>query len=202
MEVYFIGGSPCSGKSTIAQAIAAGCGLQYFKVDDHLDRYMGMGAKDQKVCCTAVAEMTPEQIWMRPAQVQCQEELQIYQEIFPYIMADLAALGNGPGVITEGAAYLPALVRACGVPFRRYLSLTPTRAFQVGHYRQREWVPHVLEGCSDRQQAFANWMDRDALFAQAVRQQCSDLGYASLVNNGSISTEDLTHRITRHFGLT
>ncbi len=38
MAVYFIGGSPCSGKSTVARALSARYDLTYFKVDDHLDR--------------------------------------------------------------------------------------------------------------------------------------------------------------------
>ena len=201
MTVYIIGGSPCSGKSTVAQAMAEQYGLHYFKVDDHLDRYMQMGAAQGKACCAAVAHMSPEEIWMRAPQVQCAEELQIYREIYGYILQDLEPLATGHDVITEGAAYLPALVREQGVPFCRYLSITPTKEFQVLHYRRREWVPHVLEGCSDKTAAFSNWMERDALFAEAVRRQCSALGYASLVNNGSTSVDELIHRAAAHFGL-
>lgn len=51
MAVYFIGGSPCSGKSTVAQALSARYDLTYFKVDDHLDRYLKMGAADGKPFC-------------------------------------------------------------------------------------------------------------------------------------------------------
>lgn len=60
----------------------------------------------------------------------------------------------------------------------------------------------MLSGCSDREQAFANWMDRDALFAEAVRSQCAALGYASRVNDGRESGEGLIRRIADHFGLT
>ena len=52
MAVYFIGGSPCSGKSTVAQALSARYDLTYFKVDDHLDRYLKMGAADGKPFCS------------------------------------------------------------------------------------------------------------------------------------------------------
>ena len=34
MKVYYIGGSPCSGKSTVAKVLAAQYGLVYFKSDD------------------------------------------------------------------------------------------------------------------------------------------------------------------------
>ena len=46
MQIYYIGGSPCSGKSTAAEALANEYGLRYLKVDDYLDKYMSMAAKD------------------------------------------------------------------------------------------------------------------------------------------------------------
>lgn len=201
MAVYFIGGSPCSGKSTIAAALAEQYGLHYFKVDDHLDRYMKLGAEDGKASCLRVAAMLPEQIWMREPQVQCEEELAIYEEIFEYVLADLEKIDCLNGIITEGAAFLPCLAKRLGLPPERYIAITPTKEFQVFHYSQREWVPYVLAECSDQAKAFANWMDRDALFAKAVQQQCAALGYASLINGGEESVEKLMDKVTIHFGL-
>lgn len=37
INTYYIGGSPCSGKSTIAEALSKKYILHYFKVDDYLD---------------------------------------------------------------------------------------------------------------------------------------------------------------------
>ncbi|MBR2054622.1 MAG: hypothetical protein IJ968_06995, partial [Clostridia bacterium] len=162
---------------------------------------MNMAATDGKPCCAAVKQMTPEQIWMREPVVQCDEEIKIYEEIFPYILADLEKTECEHGIITEGAAYLPSLMKACAIPVNRYLSITPTKEFQVSHYRQREWVPYVLEGCSDKEKAFENWMERDALFAKAVQQQCLHLEYLSLINNGTMPIEEMMAHIATHFHL-
>jgi hypothetical protein len=62
-------------------------------------------------------------------------------------------------------------------------------------------VPYVLAGCSDRQQAFANWMERDALFATAVQKQCGEHGYVSLINAGDEPVDRLVERVAAHFGL-
>lgn len=201
MAVYIIGGSPCSGKSTIASALSERYGLHYFKVDDHLDRYLKLGTTDKKPCCMKIGCMTSEQIWMRDPLVQCDEELLIYEEIFDYVMADLEKADCKEGVITEGAAYLPMLASNAGIPVNRYISLTPTKAFQVHHYRKREWVPYVLADCSDKEKAFANWMDRDALFAKAVQQQCNALGYASVIHDGQMTQEELMALVAVHFEL-
>lgn len=42
-KIYWIGGSPCSGKSTIAEIISNRYGLYYFKVDDYLEKYANYG---------------------------------------------------------------------------------------------------------------------------------------------------------------
>lgn len=201
MTVYFIGGSPCSGKSTIAQALSEKYGLHYFKVDDHLDRYMETGARDRKKYCSAIEKMSPEQIWMRDPADQCREELLIYEEIFEYVTADLQKIDCQNGIITEGAAFLPALTRRLDVPANRYISITPTKNFQVSHYSKREWVPYVLAECSDKEKAFENWMERDALFAKAVQRQCGESGYVSLINDGQVSVEKLIGLAAAHFGL-
>ncbi|MBR6808839.1 MAG: hypothetical protein IKM64_01055 [Clostridia bacterium] len=201
MAIYYIGGSPCSGKSTAAEAIAERYGFHYFKVDDHLDRYMQLAAEDGKPCCARIAQMSPEEIWMRDPAVQCEEELQIYREIFPYVMTDLEEAASKGNVITEGAAFLPELVKKINIPWQRYIAITPVKTFQVFHYKKREWVPYVLAECSDRERAFDNWMERDALFAGAVQRQCEVLGYASIINDGTVLPEQMLSRVTAHFGL-
>lgn len=201
MVIYFIGGSPCSGKSTVAQILADRHCLRYFKVDDHLDRYLQTAAAQGKPACQRATQMTPDEIWMRDPQLQCEEELRIYEEIFDLILADLAALGSQQDIITEGAAYLPMLMQRQRIAVDRYLSITPTKDFQVTHYRQREWVPYVLEGCRDKETAFRNWMERDALFALTVQQQCMDAGYVSIVNDGGVSVEDMVEMVAGALGL-
>ena len=127
-------------------------------------------------------------------------KLLVYKEIFGFIMDDLKQIGC-KGIITDGAAYLPELMKQINVPYDRYLSIVPTKEFQVTHYRQREWVPYILEGCSDKEKAFCNWMDRDHLFAKEVQRQCERENYFSIINNGNIEIEELAYKAIVHFGL-
>lgn len=200
-NIYYIGGSPCSGKSTIAELISKKYNLYYFKVDDFLEKYIQMGALKGYEICKKQSEMNAEQIWMRDPLLQCKEELEIYQEMFEFIQEDLKQINNEKGIITEGAAYLPALMKNSKVLNDRYISITPTEEFQVFHYRKREWVPFILEGCSDKEKAFCNWMDRDILFAKEVQKQCSEEEYVSLVNNGEMAIDEMLDKVIRHFGL-
>lgn len=201
INTYYIGGSPCAGKSTIAEILSQKYHLYYFKVDDFLDNYTKLGAYKGYPICKKIIEMSSEQIWMREPVLQCREELEFYEEIFEYVLADLKQINCENGVITEGAAYVPKLIKQLGLPHNRYISITPTEKFQIFHFKRREFVPYVLEGCSDMERAFCNWMDRDILFAQEVQRQCYEERYASIINDGSIEIDELVNRVAEHFVL-
>lgn len=197
-RIYYLGGSPCSGKSTIAKWLCQAYDLRYYAVDDALEDYTRKGAQKGCPICRKQLTLNAEQIWMRDPALQCEEELAYYAEISEFLMADLARAEEGD-LLTEGAAFLPALMHAQGVQKAQYLCLTPTKEFQLFHYQKREWVPHVLADCSDPDAAFANWMQRDVLFADAVRAQCAQLGFSSIVNDGSESIGVLSQKIAEAF---
>lgn len=201
INTYYIGGSPCSGKSTIAGILSQKYDLYYFKVDDYLDKYMKKGALNKLGICHKVEAMTPEQIWMRDPLLQCEEELLIYEEIFDFILEDLRQIDCKNGMITEGAAYLPKLAKKLNIPVDRYISITPSKEFQIFHYSKREWVPYILAECSNKEKAFDNWMGRDVLFAQEVQRQCCEEKYVSIINDGSIVIDELVDKVAAHFGL-
>ena len=118
-----------------------------------------------------------------------------------YRLTGMERIQTADGIITEGAAYLPELMKQSGVDCRHYLCMTPTRDFQVLHYRERDWIPYILEGCSDREKAFQNWMERDALFAEDVKRSAGELGYRTLLIDGSAGEDDIFREVCRIFGL-
>lgn len=198
MDIYYIGGSPCSGKSTVAEALAERYGLTHFKVDDHLEEFTARGAEMGLPVCQQILRMTADETWMRPPAVQCQEELDYYAEIAPFVAKKLHQL-PASRVIAEGAAFLPGLMQ--GVSPTRYIAIIPSREFQFSRYRQRPWVPHVLRECTDQAAAFANWMERDALFAESIREQCVKSGFTCLLTDGSVSPEARLDQVAAHFCL-
>lgn len=200
MNIYCIGGSPCSGKSTVADILARRYHLTYVKADDSMARYQALGIAQGAPVCQKLARMSADEIWMRAPDEQCREELAFYEEIFPFVIGDLRS-AKGSDIITEGAAYMPRLMRGVGFQNNRYVCLTPEKRFQIEHYKKREWVPYILKECRDKDAAFANWMDRDALFALEVQKQASDAQYLSIVNDGQIGIEHLAQTIAQAFGL-
>ena len=163
--LYMIGGSPCSGKSTIASLLARQYQLLHIKLDDLIEE-------------------------------MADEEWRFYEEIFPYVKSYLIKNQDRP-LLVEGAGLLPHLVKELEWSASSYLCLTPTADFQKKHYKQREWVPYVLEGTTNPEQAFENWMQRDILFAQMVRKEAIKLGYSSLMTDGSQSEKQTVEEVAR-----
>lgn len=187
-NLMIIGGSPCSGKSTAAERIAQEYGAYYFKVDDHLSELIKQAADNGSAVCNAIQQMSPEEIWMREPEVQCKEEFEVYRDIAPFVF-DMISRIEADLIITEGAAYTPEVMET--YTSDGYVTIVPSPEFQVSHYREREWVPYVLEGCSDKDKAFDNWMQRDILFAQQIQAECVTSGIPYKVNDGSESVEQL-----------
>ena len=194
--LYMIGGSPCSGKSTIASLLARQYQLLHIKLDDLVEEMMSQASADSQPICLLRQDRSPEQIWMRNPEEMADEEWRFYEEIFPYVKSYLIKNQDRP-LLVEGAGLLPHLVKELECPASSYLCLTPTADFQKKYYKQREWVPYVLEGTTNSEQAFENWMQRDILFAQMVRQEAMKLGYSSLVTDGSQPENQTAEEVAR-----
>lgn len=201
MAVFYIGGSPCSGKSTIAGMLTTHYGLASYKLDDDLFAFMEKAARAGKPHSAADLALDFEQTWMRPPQLQAEGEFAIYEEIFPYAMAAIAARESEQTLIAEGAGFLPRLLAQQGVDKSHYICLVPTEAFQRENYARRPWIGQFLADCQDPDAAFDNWMRRDALFAREVLREAEALGYPTLIVDGQASVKDNCDRVRSVFGL-
>lgn len=135
--LYMIGGSPCSGKSTIASLLARQYQLLHIKLDDLVDEMMSQASVDSRPICLLRQDRNPDQIWLRNPEEMADEEWRFYEEIFPYVTSYLIK-NQDKALLVEGAGLLPHLIKSLEEPAVSYLCLTSTVDFQTKHYRQRE----------------------------------------------------------------
>lgn len=135
--LYMIGGSPCSGKSTLASLLARKYDLLHIKLDDLVDEMMSQASVDSRPICLLRQDRNPEQIWMRNPEEMADEEWRFYEEIFPYVKSCLIK-NQDKALLVEGAGLLPHLIKSLEELAVSYLCLTPTADFQKKHYKQRE----------------------------------------------------------------
>lgn len=155
-----------------------------------VDEFTSKGGDSGDDWLKHVSTMTLDQLWLRNPHTLNEEELVTYEKVFPYFISGLGKLNKDTPIITEGAAFLPRLVNQIGVDKTHYVCMVPTREFQIHYYKKRLWVNDYLLSCSDKEKAFNNWMERDALFALSALAQARELAYATLVVDGSKTVDE------------
>jgi hypothetical protein len=189
-NVVWIGGSPCAGKSSIADAIARERGWSVYRCDDEVTRHAQLADPLRQPVFTRLNRLSCDELWLRPLDEQVSEEFAFYREEFPFILDDLARFPAGQTVLAEGAALLPELIDPAVVAQGRAVWIVPTAAFQLEYYGKRAWPADTLAGCTDHAAAWANWMERDIRFARAVAASAHALSYPLLLVDGPTSLEE------------
>ena len=200
-HIFWMGGSPCSGKSSIAELLLRRHELQYYQCDgafaEHGRRVSALGQPTFHKLLT----MTWDEIWTRPVDLQIREEIAIYREEFDMILDDLLALPPSPPILAEGAALLPDCVNDVLWNPHQAIWIIPSESFQRERYPDRgPWVQDILRHCADPDLAFRNWMDRDVAFARWVTGKATALGMRLLEVNGEHAVAEYAQTVTQHFG--
>jgi len=193
-KMVWVGGSPCSGKSTVARALATDRGWSLYSCDEAFDRHSAaVSAADgptlKKVASLSVADRLAQDVDLQVADV-----VRLCEEEFPLILHDLATFPDG--VVVEGAALMPGLLRSIAVPVAQAVWIVPTEQFQNLHYGDRAWARAAVSRLPDPLNAFSRWMQRDARFATRIAQQAGQLGYRVIVVDGSETVEQITAAVT------
>lgn len=200
-RMYWLGGSPCSGKSSIAAFLAEQHDLVVYHCDDHFDRHQSQSNPENQPALFQLGTMSWDDIWLRPVAEQVRHVIEVYRELFPMILADLHAQAGGRPVLVEGAALLPDLISQHLTGEHTAFYLIPTPQFQNETYVRREWIDGILAQCSDPQQTFANWMARDVLFGQWVAETAVARGFPVLNVDGGQSIGQTATDIAAFFRL-
>ena len=198
---YFIGGSPCSGKSTISEMLSIKYDLEYLKIDDYEQEHIEKASPEQHPIMYKWSQMSWDEMWMRSVEKQVEEEFEFYRERFPMILNELKKYQSNSKVIMESAALLPELLRELNLEKHRVIYLIPSKEFQIKYYSKRGFKDGILKECSQPEEAFKNWMERDYLFGRKVRKKAMDIGYKVIDVDGENSIEENLNLVKDHFRL-
>jgi len=201
IKIYWIGGSPCCGKSTISEMLVTEFGLEMYKCDDYLEKYTEIGVKNDIEIMKKFKSMNLDEIWLRDVNEQVEDEFKFYREALKIVVEDLEKNYKGKSVLVEGAVILPEFIKNNRIDNSNYICMVPTKEFQIDKYRKREWVKYYLQGCSDVKRAFENWMERDARYAEIIKKDADSFGMNVIVVDGNKSINDNYVVVKQLFGL-
>ncbi|HYO49274.1 MAG TPA: hypothetical protein VEW94_05430 [Chloroflexia bacterium] len=144
---------------------------------------------------------TWDEVWMHPVDFLVAREFAFYREEFEMVMEDLLAKSLSSPILAEGAALLPECVAPLLTRWNQAIWVVPTEHFQRTQYARRDWVKNILRQCRQPNEAWENWMGRDAAFARQVSLDARERQLVVLEIDGSQSIQRNAEIVAKHFGL-
>jgi 2-phosphoglycerate kinase len=199
-HVLWLGGSPCAGKSSIAEMLRAKYSVDVYHVDDAFQEHMHTFTPEKYPTCYKWTHTPWDSLWMQTQQTLLEEAISAYTEHIQFIMDDLYTLRLP--VVAEGTSLLPHIIRNFITKESDALWLVPVEEFQREMYPKRDqFVNFILQQCANPQLAFKNWMDRDVAFASWTIEQTKELKLRCVEVNNQYSSEYYAEVVAKHFQL-
>jgi hypothetical protein len=200
-DVYWVGGSPGAGKSTVARRLAARHRLELYVTDDVMHDHAGRSSAAAAPQLARFMAMDMDERWVnRSPRVMLDTFHWFRGEAFDLIVADLLARPAGTGVVAEGFRLLPHLVAPLLADRRRAVWLLPTPGFRTAALDRRGWA--IPAGTSDPARARRNLIERDTMFTDRLAEETARLRLPFVRLDETGPDEDaLTDRVAGMFGL-
>jgi len=198
-NIFWLGGSPCSGKSAISHILASRFNLDVYHVDKAFETHTQRLDPAHQPALTKWCESSWNDRWMQPIDSLVQDVIACYREHFTLICEDILEMPKHKSLLVEGTALLPAEVIKVLTKRNDAIWIIPSGDFQTAHYSEREWAWNVVAQCSDPEAAFHNWMERDIRFANWVEAEVTALDLPILRVDGNRTLQENAEAVATHF---
>lgn len=197
-HILWIGGSPDTGKTTIARNLAERHHLQAYHYDQHdLRHHELLATKDPKYKSFLAASL--EERWVEPEpEALFQRMMQSFHDRFPLLIEDLIALPRDHRVIVEGFGLLPELLAPALMDPAQALWLVPTEAFKLASMKRRN-KPSFRTQVSDPDRVKTNLIRRDQLLTGHLKTTVPKHRYSCYEVDGSRPVDEMTDLVEKHF---
>ncbi|MNO28164.1 hypothetical protein D3C76_180510 [compost metagenome] len=170
-SIYWIAGSSCSGKSSIARMFAEQYGFNLYACDEHVDEHLRNISPNKQPAMHQISRMNANEVfYTRKIQEQLRTYIDFFIEDFDFVLKDLTTAEPQTPLVVEGNQLLPFLIAPYLQESHKAIWIVPTEPFQWAHYSKRTWIDNILKYTDDPVVAFRNWMTRDVLFAEFIQQ--------------------------------
>ena len=200
-NVFWLGGSPCAGKSSISEIIASRFDLDVYQVDEAFAIHAQRFDPIRHPALTKWSASSWNQRWMQPVDSLVQEVIACYQEHFTLVLEDIFSLAKPKPLLVEGTALLPRQLAGVLSRQSRAIWVIPTGDFQRAHYSKRVWARDIVAQCSNPEEAFHNWMERDIQFAQWIEAEAGATHLPLLRVDGNRTIKQNAEAVATHFQL-
>lgn len=204
-DIYWMGGSPCAGKTTISEIIGQEFGWQIYQIDRYVESYLQRADEKKHPFLTAYNKMGLKNFLLQDPLEQVSQVIGMSHEQFQFIQEDIAGLSGDKAILVEGSNMLASDVMKQAKTASQCIWLVPTEEFQLKTYPKRgSWVQDVLRHHYEPEEgvfAFERWMQRDATMAKKTAEEALAYEIPVITVDDSVSLLDNAEIVMRHFGL-
>src|SRR5712675_628514 len=91
-RVFWLGGSPCAGKSSISEILASRLGLDVYHADEAFETHAPRINPVQQPALMKWRESSWDERWMQPTENLVQSVIACYQEQFALVYEDILSM--------------------------------------------------------------------------------------------------------------
>lgn len=200
-HVFWIGGPPDSGKTSIARMIAERHGLQVYHFDRHeMEHFARLDPTRHPALYAAHPDrMTTEERWVgSEPEEMARATIASWTERCGMALDDLCAMPSSPPIVAEGPGFFPECIAPLLLDLRQAIWLVPSEAFKRASVARRG-KPSVREETSDPERATRNLIGRDLLMGEHVRRRVRELGLTLYDVDGRRDLEEMAALVEAHF---
>jgi hypothetical protein len=178
--VLWIGGTPCAGKTTVAQALAQRYTFHVYARDESVSRHSTIleTCSPNSVCARLVSLTVDERWILRSAVAIAETSIAASRERFPLLVEDLLHLPSDSIVVVEGIGMDPDLVHPLLSDMHQAVWLIASEALtkSVWEGRRTHGSAAILGKVSDPVLAFNNLLQRNLYLTRYVEEMAGELG--------------------------
>lgn len=202
-NIVWIGGAPCEGKSTIASMLGKQYELDVYHIDEAFTRHAQQFTPSDQPYLYKWTHTPWNDLWMQSEKQLMDEVIHCYSEHFEIAVEDPKAKLKSKRIIAEGNVFMPDKVVDLLTHPKQAIWLIPTREFLFDTYRSNrpDMVKGITKTCDDPEQAYLNWMNRDAAFSEWVEQRADAHNFQVIRVSGEESVQEIAQQVAEHFGL-
>jgi len=196
-HIFWLGGSACAGKTSVALLLARRYGLRLYHCDQHFEAHRLRADPRRHARFRKIMDRAPEELLAPPVAQQVADLVGFYEDELEMVIEDLLELPQGTPMLVEGAGLLPAGL-AARICLDRALWLISTAGLRHRlHPRRGPWVDTLLSQCRDPRRAQQRWLARDDGFAEHIADGARRVGGQVLLQEGRRSVEEIAEEVAR-----
>lgn len=197
-HVLWLGGPPCSGKTSIARILAGRNDLRAYHSDAHTWEHHDKAVERRYPAAIRGEAFGPDELWLTDLDALVAHSHEANEERCRLMLEDLEALPASPLVVAEGTPLFPWLVADRLESRDHGVWLAPTPEFQRARLEERpgtEW-----KRTSDPPRALENRIQRERAVGERIAQDARARGLHVLRVDGSRSLPAMAAAVEEVFG--